>query len=94
MFVIVRSPKYVLISLAVSLGIFLILYFTVISPDNNAANNAVQQGNAALKAGEQQAVNAANQSGVPAGVKTLTACLAAAGANTGAIQACTAKFQP
>ena len=94
MFVVARSPKYVLISLAVSLGIFLILYFTVISPDNNAANNAIQQGNAALKSGEQQAANAANQSGVPAGVKNLTACIAAAGTNTGELQACQAKFKP
>jgi hypothetical protein len=94
MFVIVRSPKYALISLAVSIGIFLILYFTVISPDNNAANNTIQQGNAALKVGEQQAVNAANQSGVPAGVKNLTACIAAAGSNTGELQACSAKFKP
>jgi Flp pilus assembly protein TadG len=94
MFVVVRSPKYVLISLAVTLGIFLIVYFTVISPDQNAANNAVQQGNAALKAGEQQAVNAANQSGVPAGVKNLTACIAAAGSNTAELQACSAKYKP
>jgi hypothetical protein len=94
MFVIARSPKYVLISLAVSLGIFLILYFTVISPDNNAANNAIQQGNAAVKSGEQQAANAANQSGVPAGVKNLTACIAAAGTNTTALTACRAKFTP
>jgi hypothetical protein len=94
MFVVARSPKYVLISLAVSLGIFLILYFTVISPDNNAANNAIRQGNAALTQGEQQAANAANQSGVPAGVKNLTACIAAAGANSAELQACSAKFKP
>jgi hypothetical protein len=87
MFVVTRNPKYVLISLAVSLGIFLILYFTVISPDNNAANNAI-------RSGEQQAANAANQSGVPAGVKNLTDCIAAAGTNTAALTACRAKFTP
>ena len=94
MFVMVRSPKYALISLAVSIGIFLVLYFTVISPDNNAANNAIRQGNAALTQGEQQAANAANQSGVPAGVKNLTACIAAAGTNAAELQACSAKFKP
>ena len=94
MFVVLRSPKYALISLAVSVGIFLILYFAVISPDNNAANNAIRQGNAALTQSDQQAANAANQSGVPAGVKNLTACLAAAGSNTGELQACAAKFKP
>jgi hypothetical protein len=87
MFVVVRSPKYILISLAVSLGIFLILYFTVISPDQNAANNAIRQGNAALS-------QAASQSGVPAGAKNLTDCIAAAGTNSAVLQACAAKFKP
>jgi hypothetical protein len=88
MFMIVRSPKWALLSLAVSLGIFLILYFTVIQPDNNTANNAIKQG-------EQQVQQAVNQAGgVPAGVSNLANCLVAAGADTGKIQACQAKFKP
>jgi hypothetical protein len=88
MFMIVRSPKWALLSLAVSLGIFLILYFTVIQPDNNTANNAIKQG-------EQQVQQAVDQAGgVPAGVSNLANCLVAAGADTGKIQACQAKFKP
>jgi hypothetical protein len=91
MFIVARSPKYALISLAVSIGIFLIIYFTVISPDNNAANKALTQS-------EQQVNNAVNNAaksgGVPSSVTNLTQCMAAAGTDTTKIQACTAKFQP
>jgi hypothetical protein len=91
MFMIVRSPKYALISLAVSLGIFLILYFTVIKSDQNTANNAIRQGEQQV----QQAVNQAAKTGsVPAGVTNLTACITAAGTDSSALQACAAKFKP
>ena len=79
MSIVFGNTRYRLISLAVTLGIFLIVYFTVIRPDNNTANNAIKQGNALIQQSEQQAAKAANQSGVPAGVKNLTACIAAAG---------------
>lgn len=86
------TPRYWLAGAAVSLIIFLVVYFTVIRPDNNTAN-------ALLKSGEQQvnqAVHNASASGakVPAGVTNLTSCIAAAGTNTGEIQACTKKFKP
>ena len=92
MFVVVSRPRYWLVGAAVSLIIFLIMYFTVIRPDNNLATSA-------LKSGEQQlnqAVHSAAASGakVPAGVTNLTSCLAAAGADTSQIQACTKKFKP
>ena len=93
MYVIVSSLKYRLIAAVVSLVIFGVVYFTVIRPDNNAANNAVIQGEKQL----QQAVKNANgQSGgaVPAGVVNLTSCLSAAGTDTSQIQACQAKFKP
>jgi hypothetical protein len=64
----------------------------VIQPDNNTANNAVKQGEKQL----QQAVNQANTSGggsVPAGVTNLADCIAAAGTNTGELQACASKFK-
>src|SRR5579862_2166580 len=38
------SKRVWMVSLAVSLGIFAVLYFTVIRPDNNAANNALRTG--------------------------------------------------
>ena len=89
---VVSSGRWWLASAAVSLIIFLIVYFTVIRPD---INTAIQL----LKSGEQQvlqAVNTAKASGVnvPAGVTNLTNCLAAAGTDTGKIQACQAKYQP
>ncbi|HWE32580.1 MAG TPA: hypothetical protein VG410_03795 [Solirubrobacteraceae bacterium] len=91
MFVVVRSPKIALLSLAVSAGIFLILYFTVIKSDQNTANNAVRQSEQQA----QQAVNQAAKSGaVPAGVTNLVNCITAAGTNTSELQACRAKFQP
>jgi len=92
MFVVVSRPRYWFLGAAVSLIIFLILYFTIIRPDNNAANNAIRSGEQQLN----QAVQKASASGaqVPAGVTSLTSCLAAAGANTGEIQACTKKFKP
>jgi hypothetical protein len=86
-------PRYYLLSLAVSLIIFGVIYFTVIRPDNNAANTAV-------RSSEQQAVQAVQsvnkQTGgaVPASVTNLTACIAAAGTNATQLQACQAKFKP
>jgi hypothetical protein len=92
MVVVVRNPVYRLIALGVSVAIALIIYFAVIKPNNDTANNAVRQG-------EQQAVqavrNANKQSGgaVPANVQNLTACIAAAGTDTGKLSACQAKFK-
>jgi hypothetical protein len=89
--IILGNPKYRLISLAVTIVFFAIIYFAVIKPDNDTANNAIKTSEQQV----QQAVNQASQSGsIPAGVKNLTSCIAAAGTNTGEIQACTAKFQP
>jgi branched-subunit amino acid permease len=93
MYVVVSSLRYRLIAAVVSLVVFGVIYFTVIRPDNNAANHAVVQGEKQL----QQAVKNANgQSGgaVPAGVVNLTSCLTAAGTDTSKIQACDAKFKP
>jgi 16S rRNA U1498 N3-methylase RsmE len=92
MVVVVRNPVYRLIALGVSVAIALIIYFAVIKPNNDTANNAIRQG-------EQQAVqavkNANKQSGgaVPANVQNLTACIAAAGTDTGKLSACQAKFK-
>lgn len=89
---VVASRRYWFVGAAVSLIIFLILYFTVIQPDNNAANAALTTGEQQV----QQAVHNASASGakVPAGVTNLTSCLAAAGSNTAQVQSCTKKFKP
>lgn len=92
MFVAVARPRYWLVGAAVSLIIFLILYFTIIRPDNNAANNALRTSEQQVNQAVQKA--AAGGAQVPAGVTNLTSCIAAAGTNTGEIQACTKKFKP
>ena len=91
MTIVVRNPMYRLVGLAISLIIIAVVYFAVIKPSNDTANNAI-------KAGEQQfqqAVSQANKDSggaVPKGVKDLASCMAAAGSDTGKIQACSAKF--
>jgi flagellar biosynthesis/type III secretory pathway M-ring protein FliF/YscJ len=84
------SGRWWLASAAVSLIIFLIVYFTVIKPDNNTANQLLKSGEQQV----QQAINNANASGakVPAGVSNLANCIAAAGTDTGKIAVCQAKF--
>ena len=87
---VVSSGRWWIASAAVSLIIFLIVYFTVIKPDNNTANQLLRSGEQQV----QQAVQNANASGakVPAGVTNLTNCIAAAGTDTGKIEACQSKF--
>jgi hypothetical protein len=93
MTIVVRNPMYRLIALAVSLAIFAIIYFAVIAPDNNAANNAITSSEKQTQQAVQS-VNKATGGAVPASVTNLTSCIAAAGTNTGKIQACQAKFKP
>jgi hypothetical protein len=93
MIVVVRNPMYRLIALGVSVAIVVILYFAVIKPSNYTANTALKQGEQQL----QQAVSNANKSSggaVPTSVTNLTSCIAAAGTDTGKIQACSAKYKP
>jgi hypothetical protein len=93
MLIVVRNPMYRLISLAVAIAIAAVVYFAVIKPNHDTANNAITQSEQQV----QQAVNQANkQSGgaVPAGVTNLTTCMASAGSDTAKIQACGAKFKP
>jgi hypothetical protein len=85
------APRYRLVWLAVPVVIFLIVYFAVIKPNNNAANKAVKAGEHQV----QQVVHHPNASGadVPAGVRSLAACITAAGANPTQLQACAAQFK-
>ena len=91
MVIISRSPKIALLGLAVSLIIFGVLYFTVIKPSSDTANSAVrnaeQQSNQVVKS-----VNKQTGGAVPDRVQKLTACLSDAGADTGKISSCQAKF--
>jgi hypothetical protein len=93
MFVATVRPRYYLISLAVSVGIFLLLYFTVIKPDNNAANNALRQAGQQVSTTLNQAAQQDRAAGAPASITNLTSCVAAAGTDVTKLQACKVKFQ-
>jgi hypothetical protein len=91
MYVVVRNPMYRLIALGVSVAIVVILYFAVIKPSNDTANNALKTGEQQV----QQAVSNANKASggaVPTSVTNLTSCIAAAGTDTAKIQACSSKY--
>jgi hypothetical protein len=87
MYIAVRNTKARIALALIPIIFFLIIYFTVIKPDQNTANQAVTQG---LQQVNQQVQH---DSAAPANVKLLTACLAAAGTNVSAVEQCRAKFQ-
>ena len=104
MYVITGSRRLWLLSTGVSLIIFLIVYFTVIRPDNNAANAALksglQQSQQVLNQAQQQ-LNSSGAGSSAAGATAnkqlsraakLTSCIQAAGTDTGAIAACQSKY--
>lgn len=86
-------------SMAASLIIFAVLYFTVIRPDNNTANQAVKSG---LQQSQQVIQNAQKQVKASGGTRQdqkvlnhaakLTACLSNAGTDVSKVSACQAKF--
>jgi len=95
-----NSWKFWLASLFVSLGIFAILYFTVIKPTTDTANDAVrtslEQSNEQLNQAQQQLKDVP---GSTAGAQKqlsdaeqLTQCLSDAGTDTAAIAGCNAQF--
>jgi hypothetical protein len=92
MYIVVRNPVYRLIALAATLALFAIIYFAIIKPDQNTANSAVTQGEQQVQQALSSAAKA-NPGSVPAGVTSLASCIAAAGTNSGALQACAAKFK-
>jgi F0F1-type ATP synthase membrane subunit b/b' len=67
MVVVTNSWRMWAIGMAVSIGLFAVIYFTVIKPDNNAANQALksglQQSQQALGQAQKQVDSAAKQSG-------------------------------
>jgi preprotein translocase subunit YajC len=92
-----------LVGLAASLVLFAIVYFAVIRPDQNTANQALKTGlqqsqqviNQAQKAltnsGESSAVTGQAQQALGNAAK-LTACVASAGTDAGALQTCQVKY--
>jgi hypothetical protein len=96
--------KVWIVATAASLAIFAVLFFTVIQPDNNTANQAVKAG---LQQ-SQQAINQAQQqlgsTSGPGGsvdkqakqqlskASKLTSCVASAGTDPSKLTACQSKY--
>lgn len=89
--------KYWLAGLAVSVGIFAVLYFTVIKPTTDTANDAIRT---SLNQAQQQLNNAKNNAPDTQSKKQLsqaeklTACLQDAGTDISKVQDCQAKYTP
>jgi hypothetical protein len=89
--------KIWLAGLAVSLGIFAVLYFTVIKPTTDTANEAIRTG---LEQSQQQIDDAKQDAPTPEArrqlsqASKLTGCLQDAGTDVSAVQECQAKFGP
>jgi F0F1-type ATP synthase membrane subunit b/b' len=102
MVLVTTNWRMYLIGLAVSLGIFLVIYFTVIKSSTDTANKAIQTGLEQTQQGLDQAQKQLNQSG--GGVNTakanqeldsaqaLAQCLTTAGTDTDAVAACQSQF--
>lgn len=89
--------KYWLAGLAVSVGIFAVIYFTVIKPTTDTANKALNQSlheaHQQLNQAQQQAPNGAAKQQLSQAEK-LTACLQQAGTDVSKVQECQSKFTP
>jgi hypothetical protein len=91
-------------SLAVSLIIFAVLYFTVIKPDNNTANQAVkaglQQSHQVINQAQKQLSHTSGNGGAATKqaqkslgkAAKLTTCLQAAGTDATKLAACQTKY--
>jgi type II secretory pathway component PulM len=96
-----RSGRLWMVSLAASLIVFAVVYFTVIKPSSDTANQALrsglQQSQQVLNQAQQQLKGVGGQAGA-AGSKALsaaqklTACVTAAGTDTSKLAACQSQF--
>jgi type II secretory pathway component PulM len=88
---------YWLAGLAVSVGIFAVVYFTVIKPTTDTANDAIrtnlEQTQQQLNEAEQHAPDAQTKQQISNAAK-LTGCLSDAGTDVSQVEDCQAKFGP
>jgi F0F1-type ATP synthase membrane subunit b/b' len=89
--------KYWFAGLLVSVGIFAVIYFTVIKPTTDTANRAINQGlheaHRQFRQAQQNAPNGAAKKQLSQAEK-LTACLQDAGTDVSKVQDCQAKYTP
>jgi hypothetical protein len=102
--VITNSLRMWMIGMAVSLAIFGLVYFTVIKPSADTANQAVksglQQSQQVLNQEQKQLGQAGAVGGTIAGAaqqqlgkaSKLASCMTAAGTDLGSVQACQSKY--
>lgn len=92
--------KVALAGLALSLGIFLVVYFTVIKSSTDTANQALQQGLQQSQQALDQGQQAIDQGGGGSkaaqqqlnAAQALTQCLSTAGTDTAAVADCQAQY--
>lgn len=96
--------KLWMVSMAASLAIFAVLFFTVIKPSSDTANQAVksglQQSQQVFNQAQKQITNAgaanssvSNQAKQPINkASQLTSCVASAGTDTSKMAACQSKY--
>jgi F0F1-type ATP synthase membrane subunit b/b' len=88
---------YWLAGLAVSVGIFAVVYFTVIKPTTDTANDAIRtslsQAQQQIDQAKQDAPDAQSKQQLSQAEK-LTACLQDAGTDVGKVQDCQANYTP
>ena len=103
MLLITNSRRMWLIGMAVSVRIFLLVYFTVLRPSTDTANQAVktglQQTQQVLGQAQKQLSGVATQPGGSSEAQQqlgnaakLTSCVAAAGTDVAQIQSCRTKY--
>ncbi len=101
MVLVTRSWRLWMVSMAASLAIFAVVYFTVIKPGGDTANQALksglQQSQQVLDQAQQQLKNAGGQAGAAGSqalstAQKLTACVSAAGTDPTKLAACQTKF--
>ncbi len=85
MYIVMRNTKAAVVLALVPIIVFAIVYFTVIKPDQNTANQVLTQS-------EKQVQQVEKSVGAPASVQSFTACVTAAGTNTTALEQCRAKL--
>jgi hypothetical protein len=102
--VITNSLRMWMVGMAVSLAIFGVLFFTVIKPSSDTANQAVksglQQSQQVINQAQKQLGTAEAQSGSITSqaqqqlgkAAKLSSCMSAAGTDVGAIQSCQTKY--
>jgi hypothetical protein len=102
--VIVGNWRTAIVGGVISLIIFAVVYFAVIKPSSDTANQAIKTGLQQSQQALNQAKTSLSQSGVPASVShqaqtalsnasKLGACVQAAGTDVSALSSCQVKYQ-